>query len=92
MCGDGHTSNPHLLKGVDLYHQQKYQQAVDEYTICISEDPKNIDAYSNRALANKELNQLPAVKDDLDKIVELNPSDAQAYTNRGSVNKELGKY
>jgi tetratricopeptide (TPR) repeat protein len=48
-------------------------------------EPKNPEAYYNRALLNEKLGEVSKAFDDYSKVIELDPKHEDAYANRGMI-------
>ncbi len=76
----------HLLEsGDDHIAFGDTRDAISDYTEAIKLDPKCADAYSRRAGAKEELNDLAGALADYDKAIELNQADADCYYYRGLI-------
>jgi tetratricopeptide (TPR) repeat protein len=70
----------------------KNQQINEDYTKAIQQDPEDVDAYFNRAMAYFYLGSYREAIKDLDKALELEPKYTVAYLSRGIAYKALGDY
>ncbi|MFI5412855.1 MAG: AAA family ATPase, partial [Candidatus Micrarchaeales archaeon] len=68
----------HWKKGNALFEEGKYNESLDEYTQAIKVDPKYPDAYFNRALTYRILNNFGSAKKDLDSVMEIQPKSHDA--------------
>lgn len=68
----------HWKKGNSLFEEGNYNDALNEYTEAAKVDPKYPDAYFNRALTYRILNNFGAAKKDLDTVMELQPKSHDA--------------
>ncbi len=68
----------HWKKGNTLFEGGNYNDSLGEYTEAIKVDPKYPDAYFNRALTYRILNNYSAAKKDLEVVMELQPKSADA--------------
>jgi tetratricopeptide (TPR) repeat protein len=67
-----------------------FQGALDDFTIAISQNPKNVAAYLGRAsIYSLEGNYASAIADD-NKAIALDPKNAAAYSNRGNARTYQG--
>jgi len=82
------------LPGVIKHLSQKgYQvEEVDDHEKLIAANPKNTQAYRDRASVNMALGSYEAAIADYDMVIQLDPQDGHAYYNRGVCNKSLGCY
>ena len=68
----------HWKKGNALFEEGNYNDSLTEYTEAMKIDPKYPDAYFNRALTYRIMNNFSAAKKDLDVVMELQPKSADA--------------
>jgi tetratricopeptide (TPR) repeat protein len=61
-----------------LYHEEKWQEAIDLYSRCILRDNKCTRAYINRAQALIYLNQYPQAIKDCDIVLQLDEKNVKA--------------
>ncbi len=80
----------HYVQGLRLFTQSKFQQAVDELTLAIADNPQNSLAYYARGNAYGMLGMQDKAVSDFKQAVALNPKDdvsyfsmALAYANQG---------
>jgi len=78
----GSAVNPeakeHWKRGNTLFEESKFGDAVKEYTAAIAVDERYADAYFNRALTERVMNNFSAAKKDLEMVMELQPGSADA--------------
>lgn len=79
-----------FAKAEQALNENRYDDAVEYYSKIIEKNPKNIDAFFNRGIANMFMKNAKAAIDDFDRTIELDPKSADAYNNRGFVNEEIG--
>ena len=68
------------------------QERVQQYTQQIQNNPNDAEAYYNRGLAYRHLNQYERAITDYTKAIQLNPNLAAVYYNRGVAYENLGQY
>ncbi len=68
----------HWKKGNSLFEEGNYNDALAEFTEAIKVDQKYADAYFNRALTYRIMNNFSAAKKDLDSVMELQPKSGDA--------------
>jgi tetratricopeptide (TPR) repeat protein len=73
----------HFGKGVFEVAAGRYESALPYLNIAIAENPQDIEAYQNRALAFLALNRIQEALSDGQKAVALDPDDPQSYLLRG---------
>jgi DnaJ family protein C protein 7 len=80
-------------KGNESFKRGAYQDAINEYTNGINQDPSNRKAgsvlYANRALGYVKLKKFKEALADCNKAIELNSNYAKAYLRRGDIKMEL---
>jgi len=69
--------------GLELLKQDKYQEAVDAFTILIDMAPENPHAYRNRGVAHMKLNQYDLAIDDFERTKEIVPELKGLHSNIG---------
>lgn len=82
----------YLAIGDELYHQARYEQAIEHYRKSIKINPHNAVAYNNRGMSYYHLRQYPQALSDYNKALEVDFSQATIYSNRGLVYHELRQY
>lgn len=75
----------HLDEGLKFLVEQKYEDAVKEYSRSIELDPGLAEAYMSRAIANNYLDEFGKVFTDVDKAIELDPTNIDYYIQRSSL-------
>ncbi len=82
----------YIAVGDELYHQGRYDHAIEHYRKAIKINPNNVVAYNNRGLSYYYLRQYPQALSDYNKALEIDSSQAIVYNNRGSTHHELQQY
>ena len=72
------AAKEHWKKGNSLFEESKFDEAIKEYTEALKVDEKYADAYFNRALTERVINDFEAAKRDLETVIELQPKSADA--------------
>jgi AAA+ superfamily predicted ATPase len=72
-------------RGNALFEQSKYEDAVKAFTEAVAIDNKYPDAYFNRALTYRILNDFASAKKDLQMVMELQPKSADAPLLMGDI-------
>jgi len=81
-----------MKKGDGYYFNDRYDEAVREYTGALAADPGSAGAYRNRGYAWLALGETEEAKADFDRAVEINPDFSEAYLGRGGLFFLRGKY
>jgi len=76
-------------KGVALYMQGKYDEAIDAYDEAIELDKEYATAWSNRGAAYAKLGKYQAALQHFEFAIQLNPILSFAWFNLGSVLEKL---
>jgi len=79
--------------GNSCFKENKYNEAINNWTECINIDPNNKDIallYCNKALAYSKMGKNELAVDDSSKAIELDPSFTKAYMRRADCNYALG--
>ncbi|XP_068305974.1 hsp70-Hsp90 organizing protein 3-like [Pyrus communis] len=79
-------------KGNEYFKQQKYPEAIKQYTEALRRNPKDPKAYSNRAACYTKLGAMPEGLKDAEKCIELDPTFAKGYTRKGAVQFFMKEY
>lgn len=79
-------------RGLALFNQGKYTEALEVLTQAIKEDPANIRAWNGRGMVKRRLKDLDGAWNDLTKAIELFPRYASAHNNRGRVRADRGDF
>lgn len=89
----GNHTNYYYLAQV-LQYQQKFIEALENYSKAIELGTDQLDAYQSRALLHGVLNDIPAMLSDLDHFIEKSSDDSLGHFYRGLAyyrNKEYEK-
>ncbi len=76
-------------RGLKLYKEAKYAEALEAFTQAIAENPTNSEAYRQRGRSRNRLNDPKGALVDYDKAVELDPRNAAAWTDRSTLKRQL---
>ena len=68
----------HWKAGNAFFEESKFADAIKEYDAAIGIDKKYADAYFNRALTERVMNNFSAARSDLEVVLKLQPSSADA--------------
>ncbi|KAK7309033.1 hypothetical protein RJT34_05455 [Clitoria ternatea] len=79
-------------KGNEFFKQQKYPEAVKQYTESLLRNPKDPKAYSNRAACYIKLGAMPEGLKDAEKCIELDPTFVKGYSRKGAVQFFMKEY
>jgi tetratricopeptide (TPR) repeat protein len=77
------TATEYYKRAILSYEKKEYSKAIDDMTEAIRLDPKNVDAYNDRARAWFDMKQYDKAMADFDEALRLNPQYFHAYNNRG---------
>ena len=72
------VAKEHWRKGNSLFEESKFEEAIKEYGEALKIDEKYADAYFNRALTERVINDFAAAKRDLEIVIDLQPESADA--------------
>jgi tetratricopeptide (TPR) repeat protein len=88
------SANAYNLRGLSLYQDGKYEQALLEYNKAIEIQPKDYAYYFNRARTYLEMGEFNKAIADYTKVIELSPDSLlfRAYYNRGYAYFEEDQY
>ena len=72
------AAKEHWRKGNALFEESKFEDSVKEYTEALAIDDGYADAYFNRALTERMINDFAAARADLERVLELQPKSYDA--------------
>jgi len=79
-------------QGITLINQEKYQQAIEQFTKALTLNPNDIQVYSWRRDAYIQLGQYQPAVEDCTLIISIAPRNIPAYIKRCFSHLSLGKY
>ena len=82
----------HWRKGNALFEESKFEDAVKEYNEAMRIDSKYADAYFNRALTERLMQDYTAAKKDLEYVMELQPKSPDAPLLIGDIAESNNDY
>ncbi len=85
------TAQERFGKGLTLYGQQKYDEAIAELTQAIEGDPKFADAYLALGHALHKLGRLPEAAESIGKAIAINGHEALYHTSLSTVYRDMGR-
>ncbi|KOP28307.1 hypothetical protein AMR41_00245 [Hapalosiphon sp. MRB220] len=83
--------NGYINRGIAYYRQDKYDQAITNYTQALKINP-NIHAYINRGIAYHRQGKYELAIADYNQALSINSNSVDAYINRGITYRRQGKY
>lgn len=86
----GESALSYLFRGVAYFYKKDYSQALKNYTLVLSLDPSDSQAYFGRGYIRFLMGDLQGSKEDYAKIIELNPKEGGGYAFRAEVYKKEG--
>jgi len=81
-----------LDRGVDLYGQGRYAEALAAFDEAVRLAPGSAAAYNNRAVARVRVGDARGAVGDYTRALELTPFDAGIMFNRGNAQAAVGNY
>lgn len=69
--------------GIAKMEREKYQAAIEDFTIAIAANANHSQAYHKRAFCKAMVQDHQGALEDYNTCIELDPEDKQAYSNRG---------
>ena len=85
-------ANEYFDLGVDCYNEGDLSGAIFNWSLAITINPEDPNAYYSRAIVKNELYTWKAALKDYDKAIEIAPNFASALINRGGLKDENGDY
>jgi len=89
---DPAKSNEHKEAGNKLFAENKFVEAITEYTEALKRDPNNYKVLSNRAACYSKLMDWSRALEDCDACIAKDPSFVKAYIRKGKVQHFLKQY
>ncbi|MBW9221687.1 protein kinase [Methanothermococcus sp. SCGC AD-155-C09] len=86
------TAEEWYNKGVALYYQEKYNEAIECYDKALKIDPNYVDAWYNKGVALKNLGKYNEAIMCYDRVLEIDPGYVKAWNNKGDILYKLGRY
>lgn len=77
-------------RALSFEKQEKFENAVSDYSEALKINKRYLDAYFNRASLYQQLKQTDKAIKDYGRVIKLSPKDDIAYYNRGLLYSELG--
>ncbi len=81
--------SPAYQRGLKLYKEAKYSEALEAFSQAIAENPKDSKAHRQRSWCRERLEDFNGALADLDKAVELDPRYARALNDRSVLKRRL---
>jgi tetratricopeptide (TPR) repeat protein len=79
-------------KGIALYDQGKYDEAIQAFDEAIEINPQNANAWSTKGAALCQQDKNDEAIQAFDEAIEINPQNADTWNNKGTALASLGKY
>ncbi|MBD3267162.1 tetratricopeptide repeat protein [bacterium] len=84
------TKAEHYSKGLDLYGQQNYENAIGEYQKAFEMDPEDGEICLAISMAYLQMNDLDTALEYAQKAAELSPREPLVYTNLSRILQQKG--
>lgn len=88
----GNTFEHHRDNGHKYYDQEKWDQAIQEYTAALELDTVNVEVLGSRGSAYTYKGMYNEAINDLTKAIELEPDNVLPYYNRSQTYIHMGEY
>lgn len=89
--GEAASAAEHVSRGMHYAMQKRWDEALTEFSAAIAQDPKKVDAYSNRAVMYHRKGQYDRALADCTAALAINPRYGAAYVNRGLAYEATGQ-
>jgi tetratricopeptide (TPR) repeat protein len=89
---DSTKADFYFEKGLECYNKGDLSGSIFNWTLTITIDPKDPNAYYSRAIVKNELHTWKSALRDYDKAIEIAPKFASALLNRGGLKDENEDY
>ena len=73
----------------EAFNEKDTSKAIELYNQAIDIKPDFSEAYNNRGLLKKKINDQEGALQDYNKAIVLAPNDADAYNNRGNLRSDM---
>ena len=91
-AGANETSIDWFMRGLDLYHQEKYNDSLQAYNRALELDPNDFEAWNNKGIDEGFLGKYDAALQSFGNAVAINESYAEAWYNMGVIYDFKGYY
>ncbi|MBN2668751.1 MAG: tetratricopeptide repeat protein [Bacteroidales bacterium] len=81
-----------LIQGQQNLMNEKYVDAIQQFTKVINYEPLSQEAYFLRGIAKYNLNDILGARQDFESTIELNPFYSHAYLYKGICEDQIGNY
>jgi hypothetical protein len=88
------TAEEYCERGTILYHDARYDEAIEDFTRALEHDPANIEAYIGRSKTYPHLNEWDKALADCTRVIEMGTRSPTPYYIRALIhinNKKYGK-
>lgn len=83
--------NEYFQKGVQLSKNERFEEAIEAFTMSIITGPVAMEAYFNRGLARFKLKKMPEALADFQEALHLKPQDPEIISQLGITHHLMGK-
>lgn len=88
----GQSAEELLVSGIEKANNQKYKEAIIDFTKSIAKDANNAETYYNRGTIKMTISDFDGALLDYDKAIKLNPKQTNAYYNRAGIYVNTQQY
>jgi len=85
------SAEEHYDRGVDLFAEGRYDDAIAAYGEALAADPAFVDALHGLAMAHAEKGDLPSAIASAKRITEASPDDPLGYTSLSMLYQRAGQ-
>jgi len=85
------SAEEHYDRGVDLFAEGRYDDAIAAYGQALAADPEFVDALHGLAMAHAEKGDLPSAIASAKRITEASPDDPLGYTSLSMLYQRAGQ-
>jgi Flp pilus assembly protein TadD len=85
------TAEEHYDRGVDLFAEGKYGEAIAAYDAALSVDPGFVDALHGLAMAHAKNGDLEAAIESAKRVTEVAPEDPLGFTGLSMLYQQAGR-
>lgn len=91
-CAFGQSARKSYKAGMEFIENNKYEDAIVQFTSAIGLEPSNPDYYFARGQAYEKLSKYSEARADFEKTLVFSPKDVTAMVSLGSTLNKLGNY
>lgn len=92
LINDEPSAELYFLRGNSKFYLEDYSDAIEDFTLAISMEPKNKYYFMARAKVKKQIYNFKGFISDYDQVIQLDPSSPDDYFQRGTAKSMIEDY